>query len=263
MVKMCIFDVDGTLYDTTHHRILDSTIHTIKKLKENGIKVVIATGRCHYGLGKALNDLQMDYVIAVNGGVIVNKQQEVLVRHDFGLEDVNKINEFALKTHAGLCWKFIDHMYIYQFPEKIDWYEGQINSDIGSEPFIDCFTKDHHLLDMPQSASVNADPIEVEKEFNHHESIQFISCGGDGYDVVLKGMNKGKGIAELMKITGFKRDEIMVFGDNYNDLEMFEMADYRIAMDNAINEIKEMATYVTSDCSNDGIYEACLHYKLI
>lgn len=263
MIKMCVFDVDGTLYDYYNHKILDSTVYTINQLKEKGIKVVVATGRCHYALGKELNDLKMDYVIAVNGSVIVNNSNEILNRRDFSLREVQELLDFAHSQEAGFCFKFIDHTYIYQYPDKIDWYEGQINSDIGKKPFVDCFNQDRHLVDLPQSACIHAPLKEIEKQFQHHPTIEFIQYSEDGFDVVPKGMNKGIGIQELMKITGFNRDEIMVFGDNYNDLPMFEMADTKVAMGNAIDEVKQKATYISEDCAHDGIYHACKYYNLI
>lgn len=263
MIKMCVFDVDGTLYDNVSHRILDSTVLALKKLQENGIKIVVATGRAHYGLGAALNNCNFDYILAVNGGVIVDKDQNVLHREDFTREDVDFVNEFSKKNDAGLIWKFIDHMYIYQNPDKVDWFEGQINSDIGPEPFIYCYSQDHHLVDVPQSCSIHVKPSLIEPAFETCSHISIAKYSRDGYDVVIKGMNKAVGIKKLMEITGIHEDEIIVFGDNHNDKCMFECVSQRVAMGNAIDEIKEMATYVTTDCGDDGIYNACKHLKLI
>ena len=263
MIKLCVFDVDGTLYDLKSHRILDSTVIALRKLQENGIKIAVATGRCHYGLGKALNDLNFDYILGCTGGVLVDKDWNVLYRNDLLMEDVLKINEFCEEHEAGLVWKFIDHMYVYSHPEKINWYEGQRNSDIGKEPFIDCFEKNRHLVDIPQSASVHVDPNEVKRVFGDSKTLDFVQYYKDGFDVVVKGNNKGEGLRHLSEITGIQFDEMMVFGDNYNDIEMFEVAGNRIAMGNAVDVIKDMATYVTDDCSSDGIYNACKHFNLI
>ena len=63
----------------------------------------------------------------------MDKNKNVLYRKDFTLDDVNKINSFSEACEAGLIWKFIDHMYIYQTVNKVDWYEGQINSGVGKE----------------------------------------------------------------------------------------------------------------------------------
>lgn len=60
-LKLIIFDVDGTLYDLKSHCIPQSCTEAIRQLKRNKIRFAIASGRAHYGMGKALNDLRADY----------------------------------------------------------------------------------------------------------------------------------------------------------------------------------------------------------
>lgn len=254
-IKCAVFDVDGTLYDYKSHSIPASTIEAIKKLKEKGILFVIASGRAPYGLGKALNELQADYILGDNGALVVNQKGEILKRHDFSRASVDQINAFAKRVSAGLCWKFTDRMYIYQNPEKIDWLESQLLSDVGREPFVfDDHTR--HLRDLPQSASLHAPANLVREEFKENDELAFLAFSNDGYDVVLKNMNKGVGLLELMEVLHLDSTEIIAFGDNYNDLEMLEVAGTCVAMGNAIEEVKKMATLVTGDCGEDGIYSA-------
>ena len=73
-LKLIIFDVDGTLYDLKSHCIPQSCTEAIRQLKRNKIRFAIASGRAHYGMGKALNDLRADYIIADSGGVIVDSE---------------------------------------------------------------------------------------------------------------------------------------------------------------------------------------------
>ena len=54
-----------------------------------------------------------------------------------------------------------------------------------------------------------------------------------------------------------------MFGDEKNDLSMFIDEWTSIAMGNAIDELKEKATYITSDADDDGIYNACKHFGWI
>lgn len=258
---MLVFDVDGTLYDCVHHRIPESAIAAVQKAKQNGYYFVIATGRAHYGLGKALNDLAPDFILSVSGGVVVNQAQEVISHHDFTKEDVEELLTFCHTHEAGLLFKFLDHMYIYQHPEKIDWLKGQMESDIGKEPFLEHPQQTHHLQDLPQSASIHADPKAVEEAFFNHPRIQFLPYSKDGYDVVLKGINKGVGLQELMEYLHITKEEVACIGDNFNDLEMMEVAGYRIAMGNAIEEIKKAADFITTATDQDGIYHALKHLE--
>lgn len=76
-------------------------------IKNSTIILIIITG-------KTINDLHADYVLAANGGVVVDKNNTILSHCDITLEECEKLIEFAHKTDAGLVFKFPEHMYIYQ-----------------------------------------------------------------------------------------------------------------------------------------------------
>lgn len=260
--KMAVFDVDGTLYDLEEHIVPDSCKQALVQMKNNGILFAIATGRAHYGLGKAINDLHADYILAANGGVVVDKNKTILSHSDMTLEECEKLIDFAHRTNAGLVFKFPEHMYIYQYPEKIDWLEGQMNSDIGKEPFIFPKEQTHHLEELPQSACIHADP-ELVEEFAKTSTLSFKQYSADGYDVAPHGINKGTGIKSLMQILNLTPEEVVSFGDNYNDKEMMESTGYRVAMGNAVEDIKNMADFVTKSVTEDGIEYALKQLKMI
>lgn len=54
-----------------------------------------------------------------------------------------------------------------------------------------------------------------------------------------------------------------VFGDGLNDLAMFRQAPLAIAMGNAVSQLKEIASYVTDNASEEGIYKACIQFGWI
>lgn len=253
-IKMLVFDVDGTLYDLKHHEIPASAIAAIQQAKQNGYLFVIASGRAHYGLGAKLMELQPDYIISVSGGVVVDQHQSIITRHDFTKQDVEDLLQFCHTQEAGLILKFIDHMYIYQHPEKIDWLEGQRKSDIGEAPFLSHPQQNHHVLDLPQSASVHADPLIVQQVYGAHPTLQFLPYSEDGFDVVLRGIHKGLGVQALMDHLRLDKEEVACFGDNYNDLEMMQVVGHPIAMGNAVEDIKKVAEFITATSDQDGIY---------
>ena len=126
--------------------------------------------------------------------------------------------------------------------------------------FADCIERRGSVLDGTTVSDY--DPEEIKRVFGDSTTLDFIQYYKDGFDVVVKGNNKGDGVKHLAEVTGTDLSEIMVFGDNYNDVEMFEVAGIKIAMGNAVDVIKDMATYITDDCSSDGIYNACKHFNL-
>ena len=258
-IKMLVFDVDGTLYDLDHHTVFNSTINAIHKAKQNDYLFVIASGRCHYALGKALNQLKPDYILGISGSVIVDQNHQVISSFDIPTQAIDELVAFAKQHEAGLVLKCLDHMYLYQYESKIDWLEGQINSDIGSEPFKTCYSQDIHYSHKVQGGCIHCDPTLLLDHFKDHPYLDFIQYSNDGFDFVLKGLNKGIGINKLMQHLQLNRDEVCGIGDNLNDLPMFEVCGYNIAMGNAKEVVKQKASFVTTSSSDNGIANAIDH----
>ena len=76
-------------------------------------------------------------------------------------------------------------------------------------------------------------------------------------------MNKAKGIYRVLDYFEADPCDVVVFGDNYNDLSMFMPEWTSIAMGNGVPELKARASYVTSNADDDGIYNACRHFGWI
>ena len=71
--------------------------------------------------------------------------------------------------------------------------------------------------------------------------------------VVSMTINKAKGLSILLNKIGLKREELMAFGDGYNDIPMLQFAGMGVAMDNAADEIKKAADKVAPNNDDDGI----------
>lgn len=69
--------------------------------------------------------------------------------------------------------------------------------------------------------------------------------------------DKKQGIVDMIAMIKGNIDDVVVFGDDYNDLVMFDERFYRIAMGNACDELKAKADYITDCNTSDGIYNAC------
>ena len=60
----------------------------------------------------------------------------------------------------------------------------------------------------------------------------------------------------MMKLLNASLDDVVVFGDGHNDKEMLTLVKHGIAMGNAIEELKKVASEVTDTVDNDGIAKA-------
>ena len=69
--------------------------------------------------------------------------------------------------------------------------------------------------------------------------------------------DKKGGILRMLELVGGRPEDAVVFGDDYNDLSMFDPAFYRVAMGNGCRELKEKADYIAPENIDDGIYRTC------
>ena len=84
-----------------------------------------------------------------------------------------------------------------------------------------------------------------------------------GCDIICADGGKVNALREIIASYGILPEEVMAFGDSHNDMEMLQAAGIGIAMDNATQECKDIADYITDDCDEDGIAKALLHFGLI
>ena len=82
-------------------------------------------------------------------------------------------------------------------------------------------------------------------------------------DITAKGADKGEGLLAMAAHQGLNPQQTMAFGDGGNDSSMVRGAGIGVAMGNAIDELKEIADYVTTSVDDDGIRNALRHFGLI
>ena len=66
-------------------------------------------------------------------------------------------------------------------------------------------------------------------------------------------IDKAQSLAQLLKLLGMEREEMIACGDGYNDLSMIEFAGLGVAMENAVRPVRSAADYVTFSNNDDGV----------
>ena len=82
-------------------------------------------------------------------------------------------------------------------------------------------------------------------------------------DIVPAEGGKDYGVKATLERLGIGPDEAIAFGDGENDLSMFSAVGTSVAMGNAYGATKDAASYVTTSVDDDGIWNACKHYRLV
>ena len=82
-------------------------------------------------------------------------------------------------------------------------------------------------------------------------------------DIIPADCSKGRGIGKILEYYGLSREEAIAFGDGNNDIEMLQAVGTGVAMENASEQLKAVATDFCGHVTQDGIYHYCLEHHLI
>lgn len=82
-------------------------------------------------------------------------------------------------------------------------------------------------------------------------------------DIIPTSSGKGTGIKRMLEYYGFDKSQTIAFGDGNNDIEMLDAVGWGLAMDNASEDLKEIADEVIGHVAEEGIYHYCLEKGLI
>ena len=88
------------------------------------------------------------------------------------------------------------------------------------------------------------------------EKVNLVTSGDGCMDTGIYGVNKGSAVEALQKMWNISPEETMVFGDQYNDVEMFEKAHYSFAMEGAVEGVKKKARYIAGSNNAGGVVKA-------
>ena len=81
----------------------------------------------------------------------------------------------------------------------------------------------------------------------HHD----IYCGNQWLEIMPKTSSKSNAIRQLKALLGCEK--LVVFGDGKNDIDMFRLADECYAVENAVDELKQIATGIIEGNNADGV----------
>ena len=253
--KYFFFDIDGTLSTGfPEPYVPESTRRTLEKLEENGHFLAIATGRSHAKAVELLDELGFDNMVSDGGnGITINRE----LLH---IEPLNKENCIALLKEAD--------------SRNIPWGISIDNSKTR-------YTKNDDFVNVTEDVymeTIVEPDLDIEKIDTYYKL--YIACKPEEDDtlVALKNLpfvrfhdaylfvepdDKSVGIKAVMDHFGAPYKDVVVFGDQKNDLKMFRDEWTSIAMGNAIDELKEKADFVTKNADDDGIEYACKHFGWI
>ncbi|PAB60469.1 sugar-phosphatase [Anaeromicrobium sediminis] len=257
MYKLIALDMDGTLLNS-NKEISKENYEAIKKARENGVKVVLATGRPVDGVKKYLEELDMvsdeEYVAAYNGAVIQNgKSGDIISKIPLNLDCYKELYELSKElevnihalTEKGVTTpKYNEYTEVEATINEIPLMVEEVSDIDENETIIKVM-----FIDDPKKLDDITDkiPEHIKEKYTVVRTYPIF------LEFLDKRVDKAFGVKTIAENLNIKQEEIICVGDAGNDLGMVKYAGLGVAMDNAFDEVKEIANYVTLSNDNHGV----------
>lgn len=254
MIRLIASDIDGTLVRDGESRLNEELIEVIKKLYENGVIFVAASGRSVVSQEKLFEPVRdIIYYISCNG-TYVGKYGECIKCSVIDPEYVKEIVKDSRNYPDCTLFLNVDRGYYTDSRDKkvIEWVEtGYREKVIQVEDLLDVDEKiiKACLYDPKHQAGITGKYL-IDK---WHDRLSVVTAGTMWLDFFDRDASKGAALSMLQDMLGISREETMAFGDQQNDIEMLKQADYSYAIGNAIPEVKQTARFVADTNVNNGV----------
>lgn len=256
-IKIIFFDIDDTLRNSKTG-FIPSTIPTVfKQLREKGILTGIATGRGIFGVVSEIKALKPDFFVTLNGAYIEDKKGNVIYSNKIAKD---KVEEYITWTkEVGIDYGLVGShaAKLSRRTEMISQAIDPIYPDLEVDP--DFYQKE----DIYQMWTFEDQGDDLKLPDTLASTLRMVRWHRNSSDVVPLNGSKAAGVAKVVEHLGLKPENVMVFGDGLNDMELFDYAGINIAMGVSHDKIKEKADYITKTLEEDGIFDALEGFGMV
>ena len=267
-IKSVFLDIDGTLTNN-NKEITEQTKACIKKITDKGIYVILCSGRsnkdvCRY----SMETLASNYAISSNGAQIYNYgTNENLYKNDIKYLYIKNIWEYCHENNLELVLNGENDQYGNKFFCS-DMYKNKVIihdvEELRNITVYQIIINSNNYYDMQDCENY----IKLNENFKiANYSREYISKdinSKEPYYIFInnKSVDKGVAISEFLKKKNINSEAAICFGDRINDITMFNNCGYKVAMQNADKELKELANYITLSNDENGVADFLNKYIL-
>ena len=274
-VRLIAVDIDGTLLDNKWE-VPEANLKAIAEAVERGIEVALVTGRrFDFALPIARQIPCALTMVVNNGAVIKSKDGATVLRHLLPRAVARRVLEATREFRAGAAVVFDrprENQIVY---EQIDWEDpGRKSYFLRNKEYISqCSPLEECLTEDPIQVMYTG-PVgrmrEVESALRRLDGSGEYALAVTEYearnfglvDVIHPACSKGAALAELARMRGVGKEEVMAIGDNLNDREMLEFAGVAVVMGNSVPELRRLGWRETKSNDEGGVAEAIEKYVL-
>ena len=265
-MELFVTDLDGTLLNSNKEVSIKST-EILNKLIDNGVNFTIATARTPATVVDLLQDVNLKLPAVLMNGVLLYdiKEEKYINIKEIEKDTVDKVFDILNKFDKNAMVYGIrnNHLWVYHKEFEYSWEYNfyKERADRKQKTFLKV---ENYQESIKESKIINFIVFDkYEKVKGIYEELKKIDEISVEYyeDIYEKGCYFLEAYsAEASKANGIKllsdyieHDKLICFGDNLNDIPMFELADVCYATANAVESVKEISTDVIGSCDEDGV----------
>lgn len=260
MIKLIASDMDGTLVND-EGKINESIYKLINTLHDKNIKFAAASGRFYSQLCKNFENVKSNMIIIAHNGALVKYKNDGRIIFSSPLKDEDIEHILNLKREFGEEILIGAENNAFALNPKKEIYEAYKAWEI---PVKLCTSRQD--IDSPvyrityfSPEGVKTDTIKY-LENNLNPNLGFVVSGSKWIDITNKEISKGNAIRIIQDKYNIKKKNTMVFGDYYNDITMFQAADFSYAMENAPEDVKDKARFIAGSNNENGVFNVIYEY---
>jgi len=259
-------DLDGTLLNSSG-KISVGNRAALERCRAYGVVLVAATGRSYYSSLRVLaDDIPIDYLVFSSGaGVLRWSDRQLLYARTFSKEAASEIGgllqqeELAFMAHAPIP---TNHLFWYDdagqstnkdLLARVAHYEECVLGLVGADTYAEGITQ---FLATTECTDAAFEQLAL--QFSPYaETVRSTSpfvVSHKWLELFPKGVNKGTALLWLCRQLGIARKDVVVVGNDYNDLAMLECFTAAYVVSNAPEPLRECFRVVSSNDA-DGVAE--------
>ena len=261
--KAVAVDMDGTFLDDKHQYDAEKFDQILTELEKQNVQFIVASGRPYARLKedfKGFTD-RIDFV-SVNGARLIAKGKQV------GITGMSKKLVLELIDYVTSRYSHVTTMvygptraYLVETDPKEDKaflsYFAHVTSEVAR--WEDLPEQDYVEITFNCSGK-EAHAIETGFNNEHSEVISAFGSADFAVDINAYGVSKASGLKELLNKFGLTSEDLIAFGDGGNDIPMLKLAKYSYAMENAMDEVKEVARFIAPKNTERGVFKVLQKY---
>lgn len=261
MIKLLALDIDGTILKKDYS-LSENVKNAIKKVAKLGVKVVLVTGRMHNATTFIAEELEIDTPILSYSGALAKNSEKIfyeeLIPDSLARAVIKELRNFDLQTNLYMneeIYSEVETDTLIEYCEK-----RKLKYKIKSFDEFENI-RVNKILAIGKTSEATTEVLKyLQSKFQN--KLCMVKSLPTFCEIISKDASKGKAILYLAKNWGINHDEIMAIGDQDNDIELLKTAHIKVAVGNASEGLKAIATYIAPSVEDDGVVDAIKKFIL-